>query len=321
LEFARALGKSIGDTVEVNGNQLVLPPLLGVGRVEYYDLNAAFSIAIIDCFFRKDIQLHQIVIAGSDGYKVLFNASDDPVHINGEKTETLSMGSSMADSIFFTSYTAAATIHIKRGQHLKLIALYFRHGWGVKYLAQNSIPVRVSRLKQFANYEPMQFSTCMDLKSSVFVKEMFLVKAPRRILSRILEGYAYQLMALFFNTLVEEEIGEKRIISQDAMRIILLKEELEQNLYEPILTIEEAAQRCLVSRTKFLRLFNDLFQKSYGAFFVERKIELAKDLLDQGHSVMDAGYKVGYVNVSHFIKAFRVQYGITPGAYQQQGKA
>jgi AraC-like DNA-binding protein len=320
LQFANALGKATGEIVRVNGNELIMPPSLATGRLEYYDLKTGCSIEIVDCVFHKNIRLRQIVTSGSDGYKVLFNIGDAPVQINGEKTEAVNMGSSMADSVFFTSFTTGADVQIECGQSLKLIALYFRHDWGLKCMLRDSIPARVSRLKQFANYQPMQFSTCMDLKSRACIEEIFLMKAPPGMLLRMLEGCAYKLMALFFHNLVEEDVAEKRIVSQDAMRIIQFKKQLEQKLYEPIPTVEEAAEKCLVSRTKFLRLFRELFEKSYGAFFIGRRISLAKDLLDQGLSVMDAGNEVGYINTSHFIKAFRKHYGFTPGNYQQQRK-
>lgn len=59
------------------------------------------------------------------------------------------------------------------------------------------------------------------------------------------------------------------------------------------------------------------FKEIYGAgpyhFLMAHKLEIAKQLLLSGeYLVQEAAYQIGYSNTSHFIEAFKKQFGVTP---------
>jgi len=322
IAFAKALGAAFGLPVVVDGPRIVLPPELGTGRLEFYEVNQGFAIGLIDCVMHQSTKLVQGAVAGSDNYRVLFNIGDQPWQMTNHDGSSVQCGTSLADAVLFTSNSMNSTVYWEAGQHLKAVMIHFQRNWSVQYLLHNTIPIRVNSLKQFVNYEPMQFLAKLDLRSQEFVEEMLQLDIPVRIRVRKLEGYAYQLMALFFNNMVEAKSeGAERFLSEDAMRVMQLKEQQEQGLDEPIMPLEKAAEACLMSRTKFIHIFRKLFQKNYGVFFQELKMDKAKILLAQGLPIAETGYEVGYINPSHFIKAFRLRFGITPGTWQQQQAA
>ena len=54
------------------------------------------------------------------------------------------------------------------------------------------------------------------------------------------------------------------------------------------------------------------------AFYLIIKWNLLENLLESGaHNVNEVGLKVGYSTASHFISAFKKQYGTTPKKYIQ----
>jgi AraC-like DNA-binding protein len=48
----------------------------------------------------------------------------------------------------------------------------------------------------------------------------------------------------------------------------------------------------------------------------ETRLDRARQLLDGGRlGIAHVAHSVGYTSVSHFIKGFRVRFGVTPGDY------
>ena len=75
-------------------------------------------------------------------------------------------------------------------------------------------------------------------------------------------------------------------------------------------------------------IFHEYFLNQYTAsgiiardYLIYLRIEYAKELLGQENiSVADLCRKVGYGNVSHFIKLFREVTGVTPAKYRKKVK-
>lgn len=316
IEFARQLSNAAGQTVSIVDNKLKFPASFATGTIAFYELNEGIGVALADCVFHNNIKLKLQVIKGSDNYKIIFNVNNQPLQIIDKAGEKLLIGNNFGDAVFFNSGSVASEIWIEGGQPVKMVQLFVNRNWIVQNLLQNEVPLRSSRLKQFMSYEGIQFSTSMDLKSYEFANQMFTEKAPGRLLPSILEGYAFQLMALLINNMVEDEMSEEQEIPQDLLRIMQLKEQIEHNLEDELPSLDEAASICLMSRTRFIETFKTLYKKSYGNFFLDVKMKRAKVLLSQGCPVTEVSYKTGYGNVSHFVKVFKTYFGITPGNYQ-----
>ena len=64
--------------------------------------------------------------------------------------------------------------------------------------------------------------------------------------------------------------------------------------------------------------FKQIYGTTVYGFLFDYKMELARKLLESGgHNVNEVGLKVGYSTASHFIAAFKKQYGTTPKKYIQ----
>lgn len=73
---------------------------------------------------------------------------------------------------------------------------------------------------------------------------------------------------------------------------------------------------------KLKKGFKELFGTSIHAYLIQKRLELAKGLLEQDRlSVSGTAFQVGYGNVSHFTAAFRKKYGVNPGDYLKEIKS
>ncbi len=79
------------------------------------------------------------------------------------------------------------------------------------------------------------------------------------------------------------------------------------------LSVSDLAHISGRSVSSFNRDFKQIYKIPPKKWLQDKKLSRAKELLDnQGLSVTEVALEVGYENISNFIKAFKLKYGITP---------
>jgi AraC-like DNA-binding protein len=93
-----------------------------------------------------------------------------------------------------------------------------------------------------------------------------------------------------------------------------LRHVMEDN-YRYNLKLEEYADLSNRSLSAFKRDFQKLFGTTPGKWLLEQRLEHARQLLlNGGKTVSDAAFESGFENTSHFSRAFKTRYGISPAA-------
>lgn len=127
----------------------------------------------------------------------------------------------------------------------------------------------------------------------------------------------YELISLMLTEFMLERKSSSKSILQpsDINQTIIAGNLLKNNLDNPP-SVSELARSVYLSETKLKRGFKEMYGTTiYGYLHLER-MEKAKTVLDSGSgSVNQVAFEVGYVNVSHFISAFRKHFGVNPGKY------
>ncbi|ESP90826.1 helix-turn-helix domain-containing protein [Pseudoalteromonas luteoviolacea] len=79
------------------------------------------------------------------------------------------------------------------------------------------------------------------------------------------------------------------------------------------LSVADLAKLSGRSLSGFQRDFKHQFNEPPKQWLIKQRVEYAKSLVERGClSVSDIALEVGYTNISHFIKAYKNQYGETP---------
>lgn len=82
-------------------------------------------------------------------------------------------------------------------------------------------------------------------------------------------------------------------------------------------SVEHLAQFACVSRAQLMRLFQQHVGMSPHAFVQHIRLQKATQMLRQtAHSVLHIALAVGFQSETHFGKAFKQKYGMTPGQYR-----
>nr|WP_199002047.1 response regulator transcription factor [Flavobacterium sp. ASV13] len=319
IDFADAFSKSIGMKVSVKDNKLTFPPSVAKGRYEYYELSENLGMLCADVMLMDDMLLQKKQLQGNDYYGLIFDVSEHTNKVTQSDGIRVNVLDNSVKPVVLSSHAFNSSVLLPKNAAIRYVQLFAHRSWGIKNITE-PLPLELTRFKEFANALPMHAVANFDSKSYELVNEILELDTSRVNLIQLLEGYACQLIALFFNNLREEYAADKEnSVSPDAMRIIEFKETQEQNL-PYVLTVSKAAAACFMSTSKFAAMFQTLFRENYGEYFMHKKMDKAKELLDEGCNVTDTASLLGYNNISHFAQTFKKHFGIMPGTYKKSKK-
>lgn len=95
---------------------------------------------------------------------------------------------------------------------------------------------------------------------------------------------------------------------------------LKNNFREGI-NLSETARHVGLSATYFSRLFHELTGKTFQSHLSSLRLDYAAGLLiNSTLSVTEICYSSGYNSFSHFLRAFKEKYSLSPGKYRQNAK-
>ena len=86
------------------------------------------------------------------------------------------------------------------------------------------------------------------------------------------------------------------------------------------LTLSDIAPIFFYNEVYLGRLFKEETGKSFKEYVNCERVKIAKGLLEQDLSVIDAAHKAGYNNVTYFNKVFKRMTGLTPSEYKSKAR-
>ena len=121
---------------------------------------------------------------------------------------------------------------------------------------------------------------------------------------------------LFISRLFKEYCSEES--SGENMHEVLenVKNIIKTSDYET-LSLEYLSKKAKISQNHLIRIFKKEFGLSPHAYILNHKVHKAKHLLEQGYSIAEASVSAGFYDQSHFHKAFKSIFAVTPKEFQK----
>jgi len=198
-----------------------------------------------------------------------------------------------------------------------------------------TILVRPELLARYLEYEaqspPREFVNVLETRRGAgFFRLLDNTPTKQMLLRRILE-YAHsrtykmmfleatclELVALQLEECIRGDSPHPRVAlsPSDVERIRAARDLLVSNLDDPPTTLELARQ-VGINDFKLKQGFREVFGNTLFGYFRDYRLDKARSRLDEGEmNVSAAAYSVGYVNLSHFSKAFHRKFGVKPKEY------
>lgn len=90
------------------------------------------------------------------------------------------------------------------------------------------------------------------------------------------------------------------------------------NNFDKQVTLELLSEIRFTSKFHLLRLFKKYYGQTINQYLIEKRIEKAKELLQNGNSVTETCFDVGYESPSSFCTLFKFRVGLTPTNFKKE---
>lgn len=133
------------------------------------------------------------------------------------------------------------------------------------------------------------------------------------------DGYAKELycrlLFLEFMVHLNRASGDEGLnylsTSPSSEKVLEIMRYLHDNLTEPF-TIDDLASRFYLSRYHMMRLFKEKTGYTITGYISEKRLLLARELLQKSMAVTEVCYRCGFKNYSAFLRAYKKLFGETP---------
>ena len=93
---------------------------------------------------------------------------------------------------------------------------------------------------------------------------------------------------------------------------------IHERYFEKI-SIDMLAKISNLSRSSFIRRFNDVCKMSPSEYIIKRRVEAAEYMLtNTSYSILDIAFKCGFYDAAHFIKIYSKKRGMLPSEYRKK---
>lgn len=297
-------------STEVKNNRLNIPEKFGAGYCAGFVFNTNIRMIVSNYELYNDLIVDNREV-DADRRMIFFKFQNIFPKAELESSErylrrapsVLIATSRLNTDEFISIHTNTATINIE------VDANYLN---GLFDLSKKS-PVLQNLLQ---NTQPLLFEQMIYPSLQKIVDEIVTEQVDYAFRLFFLRVKAEELICRLLMELEKREEGELYPLNNHDIQVIYgIKEQMLLNLdTSPV--IKELARQAGMSPTKLKRLFKQIFGESIFNYYQGFRIkEAARLLKEEKLSVSDAGYRMGFTNLSHFTRVFEQHIGIKPKKY------
>ncbi|MBR2441650.1 MAG: AraC family transcriptional regulator [Clostridia bacterium] len=148
---------------------------------------------------------------------------------------------------------------------------------------------------------------------SVFLRIIEELQEKKAHYRLVVRGLVEELFILLLRSELQEEKGEVKTEETKQIAIIMPALSKIYTDYNSVITIEELAALCNVSKYHFCRIFKQAMGKTAVQYLVQYRIDLAEMLLKTtDKSIMEIAWQCGFFDESYFYRCYKKLKGVSP---------
>ncbi len=305
--------------IPVFKNGLEIPALMGKGFLKKIDIEADFKFVLHHYTLKEDFWLRRMAPKEkNDLISILFNSQEIPTDVallaqsafqflkkNGSAIQVGS--SSLGTETFFPANTAIyfAVIGIKPQRLASVLNVEKPNG------IVNTI---------LNGDDPFFYHESMFPEVQRILKQLSEVNDQTKLSRLYYKIKLQELLYLLFSKLLNRETDQHSPVNKaDLDRLYTIRSAITADMSSPP-RLSELSKMAGMSETKMKQLFKQVFGNTIYNYYQEVRMEEAAFLLKQaGYSVSEAGYQLGFSNLSHFSRLFEKHHGSTPKKFSLAG--
>jgi AraC-like DNA-binding protein len=305
-QFARHLQAPMHDGV------LEIPEKLGHGAVRKVVFDPDFKVTLHHYLLQEDLLLERTASGlGNELITIFFYDNEQALGIAYNHDPPVLFSQRNESAIQVTSNDLSSTIRFPARQQIQYVVVAISPTRLAELLAirePNSVLQTITgRGNSFLFFESM------PAEAKLVLHKLAAVDLQASLSHFYLRVKVQELLYLVFQKLaLRASAAHQPLNSADAARLLQVRQALLRDLSVPPV-LRELAHLAAMSETKLKQLFKQTFGTPIYTYYQQARMEEAAFLLKQGrYSVAEAGYELGFSNLSHFSRLFEKHYGQTP---------
>ncbi len=311
MGMLEALADTLGTTLE-NG-RVQIPEKFGHGYLHGFTFNPYLRMMVSDYELKHDLNMTRIV-EQRPGDRIMISFRN----IFNSENKRPKLTASEMPSVSVSTQGLTMGIDIPRNTTVRSILLAvdanYLNGL-ISTKTSNSLLQTVFDNKQALIFEQLVYASLQKTANEIsaaripddFTQFFFRIKAEELICN------------LFIELSKRENTSIQPLNIADVRSLYAIREKITLQL-EQCPSIATIAKEANMSESKLQRLFKQVFGATVYNYYQSFRMQEASRLLrEEGLSVSETGYRLGFTNLSHFTRVFENFHGLKPKRYTRSG--
>jgi AraC-like DNA-binding protein len=303
--------RQLGGTLDEWGG-LTLPGHMAEGEMRAYNLPNGLSVALTKMHLKQPLHLVRRRIH-NEYYVLKLDIVEIPEPFEFSIEEQVNRQPAQKRAVIMLISTLFETSFIlPEGFKQRSLYIMFSREWLGKYLAVADFQDVLKRylMLQAANIN----AELLDAPYRSLMDEV-MDAGPHPVPPGRIEARVMMLVERFFERLREksQHMQAWDMRSDDIHRMVRVEAALLENLGQNPPTLEALARQAGISPTKMKRDFKEVYGQPPFEYYQRVRMNKAREMLLSGeYTVKEAGYALGYSNLSNFAYAFKKEFSVLP---------
>ena len=292
---------------------------MGEGYIKHIDVEPGFKFVMHHYTLKEDFHLkRKSLVEDNEMISIIFNGNEIPSGLTDDRESAIQFLKSNGSSIQIT-LTALATetfFPANAEVHFGVIGIRRTVLSSLLRIGKTSGPLEtiLRSNTRFFYHEKM------NPEVQRILKQISEINDQNELSDLYYSIKAHELIYLLFDKLLARGTERQSPVNKaDIDKLYVIRTAILADLGQPP-NLSALANMAGMSETKMKQLFKQTFGDTIYNYYQNERMQEAGFLLKHaGYSVTEAGYRLGFSNLSHFSRLFEKHFGITPKKYTAAG--
>jgi AraC-like DNA-binding protein len=314
LSWVEELAKQLEGKIE--GNFITVPENLQSGTRYFLDCGEGIIAYYINVQYKKNFHLIQ-KNTKKDFVGLYYNLTDGEASVVNNNT-VCNVGRwkynlAVIDSTLETDY------QVKAGTGTYALCIFIKKNMIAAFAKKNNVFFPdLNKITDPAKNTVIRFDR-MSNESFHLLDDLRKLKVGGPIFDLHLTATVHMLISNYLKKLSLNRIVIQTVNETDLKNIIEMQMLLIENIEKHFPSITYMASQANMSESKFKDLFKKITGSTPNSFFMDNKLNLAKELLETKQlSISQISDRLSFTNNSYFTSKFKEHFGVSPKTFIQQ---
>jgi len=314
FNFVKSFGERFN--IPVFNDGLKIPAHMGEGHIKMVDVEPGFKFVLHHYTLKEDFHLKRKSPAeNSELISIVFNSNEIPMAFTEDRKSAEQFLKANGPSIQIASTALATETFFPAGTEVYFGVIGIR-----RQVLSSLLRIRDKMngpLETILNSNAMFFyHEKMQPEVMRVLKQMSEINEQKKLSDLFYSIKAHEIIYLLFDKLLDRDAEKQRPVNKsDVDKLYIIRTAILADMSQPP-KLSALAKMAGMSETKMKLLFKQIFGDTIYNYYQNARMQEAGFLLkNAGYSVSEAGYRLGFSNLSHFSRLFEKHYGVTPKKY------